>query len=230
MKFLIWFGVAFGLFYYFFLVGPHYQNFKLTATIRTPDGVQTSSVVRRLTFEYRWAPLPETVREVSLEQFGEALAISYENGPTVFVPLDDSPLLALSRMVRSLPVEGVRPSIRDKKTIRAWLRGLDYKQQPQPFSQNHYPTLFIFDDINDYRTVKTFVPEAYSALLAMGFPVPEFTIEPTKEEITEGHIETIIPWIGRVERNFQPADLAVRDALGVRVIPFSDIFSHRFEN
>ena len=66
---------------------------------------------------------PEDVRETSSEQFGEALAINYENGPTVFVPLDDSLLLTLSRMVRSLAVGCARASTRDKK-IRAWLRGL----------------------------------------------------------------------------------------------------------
>ena len=229
MKFLIWFGVAFGLFYYFFLVGPHYQNFKLTATIRTPDGVQTTSVVRRLTFEYRWAPLPETVREVSLEQFGEALAINYENGPTVFVPLDDSPLLALSRMVRSLPVEGVRPSIRDNKTIRAWLRGLDYKQQPQPVSQGHYPTLFIFDDVGDYRTARVIEREELREILKDGFSVPAFTIEPTKEAITDGNIQNIVPWIGQVEINFEPADQASRDALKYGK-PFSQIFRRMEEN
>jgi hypothetical protein len=68
--------------------------------------------VRRLYIDRPF--FPEDVRETSSEQFGEALAINYENGPTVFVPLDDSLLLTLSRIVRSLPVEGFRPSIRDK--------------------------------------------------------------------------------------------------------------------
>jgi hypothetical protein len=58
-----------------------------------------------------------------------------------------------------------------------------------------------FDDIKGYRTVKTFVPEADSTLPTRGFSVPEFTIEPTKEKITEGRIQTIVPWIERVKRN-----------------------------
>ena len=229
MKFLIWFGVAFGLFYYFFLVGPHYQNFKLTATIRTPDGVQTSSVVRRLTFEYQWTPLPETVHEVSVDQFGEALVISYEDGPTVFVPLDYRAELTLARVTRSLPVEGIKPHTRDKRAIRAWLRGLNNKQPAQPVLEAYYPTLLVFDDVDDYRTVRVLEREELREILKDGFSVPAFTIEPTKEAITDGNIQNFLPWIEQLERNYLPVDRALRDALKLQK-PLPQIFRRMEEN
>jgi bifunctional DNA-binding transcriptional regulator/antitoxin component of YhaV-PrlF toxin-antitoxin module len=229
MKFLIWFGVAFGLFYYFFLVGPHYQNFKLTATIRTPDGVQTSSVVRRLTFEYQWTFPKEIVNKVGLDQFGEALVISYEDGPTVFVPLDYRAELTLLRATRSLPVEGIKPSSRNKKALRAWLRKLSYEQPAQPVLEAYYPTLLVFDDVDDYRTVRVLEREELREILKDGFSVPVFSIEPTKEVITDENIKNILPWIEQLERNYQPVDRALRDALKLQK-PLPQIFRRMEEN
>ena len=86
------------------------------------------SVVRRLTFGYQWTFPKEIINKMGLDQFGKALAISYEDGPTVFVPLDCRVELTLLRASRSLPVEGIKPSNRNKKALRAWLRKLNYEQ------------------------------------------------------------------------------------------------------
>ncbi|MDB4196894.1 hypothetical protein N9777_01205 [Ascidiaceihabitans sp.] len=157
------------------------------------------SVVRRLTFEYQRTFPKEIVNKVGLDQFGEALVISYEDGPTFFVPLDCRAELTLLRATRSLPIEGIKPSSRNKKTLRAWLRKLSYEQPAQPELEAYNPTLLVFDDVDDYRTVRVLEREELCEILKDGFSVPAFTIEPTKEAITDGNIQNVVPWIGQVK-------------------------------
>ena len=184
------------------------------------------SVVRRLTFEYQWTFPKEIVNKVGLDQFGEALVISCEDG---FVPLDCRAELTLLRATRSLPVEGIKPSSRNKKALRAWLRKMSYEQPAQPVLEAYYPTLLVFDDVDDYRTVRVLEREELRKILKDVFSVPAFTIEPTKEAITEGNIQNAVPWIGYVKINFEPADQASRDALKYGK-PFSQIFRRMEEN
>ena len=91
------------------------------------------------------------------------------------------------------------------------------------------PTLLLFDDVEDYRTVRVLEREELREILKDGFSVTAFKIEPTKEAITDGNIQNVVPRIGQVKINFGPADQASRDTLKYRK-PFSQIFRTMKEN
>ena len=162
------------------LVYPTYSwNQKLTLVVDTPDGVKTGSSVINIWVRYSPQILPDA-GGVSNRMRGEATVVDLGNGRTLFA------LLQGSRAMTEKVFGANDPDL--------WYEsGSIRKRKATPVPLDALPMLVTFEDINDPKSVRLVNPVALAASFGAGYALREATLEITRERVTKGVVEGVLP-------------------------------------
>jgi hypothetical protein len=184
--------VAFVL--YSLFVPPHYSwRQKLTVSVSTPQGPVEGSAVTQVDiydlrrFSFGFPDASGTNSSFS----GEAVAVEIAPGKVLFVLLENEvgqnrPNAWPAHLWYKSPMtfEDFMARIKDQ-------RG----KPPEPLPQEHWPLMATFDDMSRPETLHLIWRADLSPWFGPGVRVDGLTLQITSEPITEGRIETLLPWL-----------------------------------
>jgi hypothetical protein len=184
--------VAFVL--YSLIMPPHYSwRQKLTVTVSTPQGpVEGSAVTQVDIYDLRRFSFGFPDASGTNSSFtGEAVAVEIAPGKVLFVLLanersQNQPTDWPDRIWYKLPMtlQDYMARIKDQ-------RG----KPPEPMPQEHWPLMATFDDMSRPETLHLIKGTDLSYWFGLGVKVDGVTLQITREPITEGRIETLLPWL-----------------------------------
>ena len=91
---------------------------------------------------------------------------------------------------------------------------LETLREVRELSSDQYPMLVTFADINDPTTVRRVDPDNLAASFGPGVSLKRITFGITGEDVTDGRIRELLPWIGGCEEpKFGPGTGRTRNPL-----------------
>ena len=168
-------------------------NQKLTVEVETPEGVASGSSVVAV----KWQQNPDVwqeIRAVRDSHEGKATMVELPDGKYLFALLaNDTPSLALHVFATSKVGSGMDSRIVPASEVS------EHLGETRPISQEHYPLLVTFDDLDDPASVKLVDPDDLAASFGEGYSLKNLTVEITDEEMMLGSVEQILEWINSPE-------------------------------
>ncbi|MCD2178396.1 hypothetical protein LQK83_11175 [Rhizobium sp. C1] len=157
---------------------------KLTVTVDTPNGpISGASVMKMRVSDQRSSFNPPEARGVSFTLSGEAAVVQVAPGRYLF---------ALRKGVPSL-AEQLYPKMDTIESAKLMEKGLGAEPSEVMLSSNQYPLLVTFDDIKDPASVKRVNPANLEATFGPGYRLNGITLSLTKEPVTKGEVEKVLP-------------------------------------
>lgn len=191
-KFLILPAIA--LLIYIVVFPPHYSwRQKLTVTVATPLGLVEGSAVTQVdVYDMRNHSFgfPEA-SSVQHSFTGEAVAVEIAPGRVLFVLIEDSWGSGGALNWASIIWYKQRNSFEDLMTEILAQRG----KSPQPLPQKHWPPMAMFDDLSRPETLHIVSGNDLSSWFGPGIKIENMTLAITREPVTAGRIEAILPWL-----------------------------------
>jgi hypothetical protein len=179
---------------YSLFVPPHYSwRQKLTVTISTPNGpVEGSAVTQVDVYDLRRFSLGFPDASGTNSSFtGEAVAVEVSPGKVLFVLLG-------TEQYWNGPVEwpnyiwsGPPMTLEGRIARITGNQGLP----PEPLPQEHWPIMVTFGDMSRPETLHLIKGTDLSYWFGLGVKVDGVTLQITREPITKGRIETLLPWL-----------------------------------
>lgn len=167
---------------------------KMTVTIETPSGEQSSHATRSVKFVITPRILPQiTGGEVSLN--GEAVMLEVSEGRYLFALLDSPVGWLRSAYENKFPD---RP--KGNEQIGKWEKTLDGLGSV-PIPRKTFPLLVTFDDINDPASVREVKPNDLAATFGEGYRLKSITLEITDELVIDGEVEKVLEWLDDIWPN-----------------------------
>lgn len=169
-------------------------NQKLTVTVTTPQGEKSGSAVTRVAWKIGRVPMTSTIRTASVT--GEATVVELAPGKYLFALLDQSqsPVEYLAEHV--WPVDVVTGESEEDHLGRLYTHVMQAKG-PAHVRFDRYPLLVTFGDINVPASVKEVKPGDLAVAFGGGYKLKSITLEITDEEVTEGMMQKLLPWLGK---------------------------------
>lgn len=158
-------------------------NQKLTVEVNTPNGVRTGSAVSHV----YWADA-NALGNYYASYSGEATFVDIGRGRYLFALLSEgTKQIAAYTLHKEL---GEQRSAYDKLFPRVMsFRGV------RDVPRDRYPMLVTFTDINDPTTVRRVDSDDLAAVFGPGVSLRRITLEITGEKVTDGKVETVLPWL-----------------------------------
>jgi hypothetical protein len=176
---------------------------KLTVMVDTPVGPKTGSAISEIAVTLRNR---RGNRDASVT--GEATVVEVALGKHVFALL--SPMLyyrldeALTDELAERLWNDVLPPARYARVGEAmdvrkeWgprYAAIPALQGARELPVELWPTFVAFADVKDPRSVKVLAPDDFGSLFGQGVSLRSVTLEITKEEVTDGKIIALLPWL-----------------------------------
>lgn len=181
---------------------------KLAVVVKTPNGeVSGSSVVR-----VGWSDV-NSVGNYPSSYSGEATVVDVGNGKFLFALLGENTKFLAFRAFKGDAGIGAERFAEIEKT-----RGI------KPVSEEFYPLLVTFEDINDPASVKEVDPDNLAATFGAGYSLESITLEITDEPVTEGKVEEVMGWLKSHQGRLKPTTKRYADQLTVAEQLYKDSF------
>jgi hypothetical protein len=159
-------------------------NQKLTVEVATPNGPRAGSAVIHEQAISGVILLSGNRAEYHIT--GEATVVEVAPGKYLFA--------LLGEYTKSLASAAWRAEM-GNDADRNWSI-IEAKRESIALPPKFYPLLVTFTDITDPRTVKQVDPTNLAASFGPGYALKSITLEITDEEVTDGEVQKILPWIG----------------------------------
>jgi hypothetical protein len=178
---------------------------KLTLVVETPTGEVSGSAVTevRATF-YANASL-NFGTEVQYGLTGEAAVVEVPPGRLLFALMGGSEELFFRAAKDRF--EGM--------TRGEWLRAIPGQTEPVTLTGDLIPMLVTFGDIADPASVMLVDPADLAASFGPGVRLKSVTLEVTEEAVTEGVVERVLGWVGKITGRLKPTAKKYADELTV---------------
>jgi hypothetical protein len=183
---------------------------KITITVQTPAGEKSGSAVTQVDSSVGTYIGAGTMANQTLH--GEATVVDLGQGKYVFGLLSEqSKTLAWQIFENEVPkdTEGAWSAIAGKKGI----------VKPVP----SFPMLVTFGDLKVPASVKEVKPNDLAATFGSGYVLKSITLEVTDENVTEGVVGKVLPWLGPYP---EPGLCPSRNESKVSKIPFCEKVYH----
>ncbi len=173
---------------------------KLVLEVNTPHGLVSggSTVALHVSLDPKW--LPTNGGDGHSRASGEASFVEVAPGKYLFALLRSQD--ETDRALFSFFSKGTGLTDRSE----ALFGELERASGTASVSHSMYPTLVTFDDPSDPKSVRQVGPNNLAATFGSGVSLKGITLEITKERVTDGKIESVLPWIpayyGRPLANF----------------------------
>lgn len=179
----------------YWLAYPTYSwNQKLTLTIQTPDGEKTGSAVVNVSVEYQ-PTFGFGIGERRNEWHGEATVVELGEGHYVFALLGNPVYLATDTFKHLIIPKITRDGNKIINPRSLYPQFKNMRETAPVKSETHYPTLVIFDDIDDPASVRLVDPHNFAATFGEDYVLKAMTLEITDEPVVTGRIEQALHWI-----------------------------------
>ncbi len=157
---------------------------KMTVTIDTPNGpVSGASVMTFRLSDQRSAFNPPEARGVSFTLSGEAVVVQVAPGRYLFALPNGVPSLA----------ERLYPKMDVIESAKLMENGAVSPATEVILPSSGYPLLVTFDDIKEPTSVKRVNPADLEATFGPGYRLTEITLALTKESVTKGKLDKVLP-------------------------------------
>lgn len=179
---------------YVLVAPPHYSwRQKLTISIRTPEGMIEGSAVTQVDLydlSRHSLGLPEASGANS-SFTGEALAVKLAQGRALFVLLQDH--AGYGGPTDWPAVLWYRPGME----LAEWMAVIKNQRgkEPVPLPQKHWPMIVTFTDLSRPETLEVITGTDLSRWFGPGVQMERLTVQITRDAITEGRIEKLLPWL-----------------------------------
>jgi hypothetical protein len=176
-------------------------NQRLTVIVDSPAGEIRGSAVTQITKTDTTGGIffPPEARRVNSAVVGEAVAVEVTPGRWLFALLggrEDGKGEAASWVYPAF-IEPAEPDQRKRSYARAMqivrAQPLD---TPAPLPLTDLPMFVTFDDLTRPETVRLVDPSDLAASFGPGVTLRVVTLEVTDEAVTEGHIDSLMNWLG----------------------------------
>lgn len=172
---------------------------KLTVEVQVGNEVRSASSVSEMRVTFMPKILPES-HEFDIKLRGEAVVLNVTPSSALFALLNKMENISIEVFKDMLP----RDSARSDFSTLAALR------EPRDVPRDRYPLLVTFGDIADPKTVRRVDPDDLAASFGRGVSLRRITLAITDEEVTEGKVEQVLPWL---------SDPGVMENPGWKVLP-----------
>lgn len=176
-------------------------NQRLTLVIETPQGEVRGSAVTRVSFSPRNKIILRDLDSSTLRLKGEAAMVEVFPGRWLFAILPDQESLIYNYVKDREPgshlgFEKAIPLILDQTEPLK----LDPKAESRLDFAPRFPILITFDDIARPEAVRQVDPGNLEAVYGEGVRLKAVTIEVTRDAVTEGEVQRVLPWLEAVGR------------------------------
>lgn len=170
-------------------------NQKLTVEVMTPSGPVTGSSVINVTWKTQ--PRLRIFGGALGRFFGEATVVDLGDGRYLFAVLrgaDPNPSVSPSTIIFNELAKTNKGSTYEQMASDVyWRRGA--AAEPFELAPENYPLLVTFHDLGDPASVKEVKSDALTASFGSGFSLDRISIEVTDEDVTNGTVEKLLPWL-----------------------------------
>ena len=180
-----------------------------TVTVVTPSGEVSGSAVTGMTVWTAPKTLPEAAT-IGFELTGEATVVEVLPGRYLFALVEGAAGWA-GDTYAPLSVE---TDFRTRMRMVVRQRG----NPPAEMPRDAWPRLVTFDDIADPTSVRLVDPDDLASMFGPGVSLKAMTLEVTREGVTEGTIDALLPWLGPYPEtpllpNINPTDFSFQALL-----------------
>jgi hypothetical protein len=163
-------------------------NQKLTVTVATPAGEVSGSSVTRINITFAGESLCcAPGYAFSAGQSGEAVVVEVRPDKFLFALIEERQRLLAFRAFLGDQAEA-QPS-------KERADGIETSRKSIALSPEHYPTLVVFADIANPKTVGIVDPKWIADAFGAGYRLKSITLEITDETVTKGNVERVLAWL-----------------------------------
>lgn len=175
-------------------------NYRLAATVDTPEGVKTGSSVIRIT-HYASGGL---LKQGSAHFYGEAVPVDLGKRGVLFILLTSADDLGLAY---GMPEETIQATFgRDNgggdKAYLENARRMKSISGAHAVPRRMYPRFVWFPDMADPKSVQEADPDNLAATFGDGVQLHGLTVEITNDRRTKGVIEKYLPWFANYKGGY----------------------------
>jgi hypothetical protein len=184
-------------------------RYRLTAKVRTPDGVVEASGVRSFQVKDQVVKIIDTIDNIAR---GEALVLDLGRAGVLFVTLYGWHANESPQMSGWIPGEDWGPSLALARANPAIDQSNPFLDAPRVVRTDdpavellrpEIPILIRFRDLNDPATIEFVNPENLSETFGPNAELVSVVAQVTDEDITSGQVERYLPWIKAFIENRQ---------------------------
>lgn len=186
---------------------------KLTMMVETPAGEVSGSSVSAVRWRKHW--IQTDGMGWSYDLTGEAVVVEVAPGRFLFALLKGAGTTEYMGSVAAASISGregrvidgaLFDEVRDKRDRAAGVIAVPEVQ---------YPMLVTFGDIADPASVKLVDPADLADSFGPGVRLKAVTLEVTDEAVTEGVVERVLGWVGKITGRLKPTAKKYADELTV---------------
>lgn len=171
---------------------------KISVSVQTPQGQITRSSVLATSWEMPpyWFKLGDSGgwHGVGNNVLGEAVPIPIAPNKYLFVLAGGLTPDTTIKLFAPLPLQTDHPD-EYKRALDQIAATVDTKT----LSEEQYPRLVVFSDINDPTTARFIKPIELAGFFGPGVALNSMSLSLTKEKVTDGPIDDALPWLCKLE-------------------------------
>jgi hypothetical protein len=193
-------------------------NQKLTVIVKTPQGERSGSGITTVTAKVGGQPILSQAM-IGYSVRGEASVVDLGNGKYLFALLSNTGRNATEYWaLNTFPnrILGTYPYTEEQ--LNLFYGALTKFRGKEPLAKENYPLLVTFRDVNDPKSVREVKPDKLSDAFGAGYALKSITLEITDEDVTDGEVQKIVPWIGDTKVMENPGwmelSITARTAIG----------------